>query len=298
MSFSSDVKKELLNCINKDKHCQIAELASIICFDGKLSNDKNKNTYLNVESDNENIVKKYYTLVNKIVTVNKFERVSNEEAKRVLKTVKMLNEDSDILNIRLDYVDECLLEKSCCKRAFLRGAFITAGTISDPNKSYHFEIVCNTLNQADEIKKVMGFFDVKPKIVERKNNYVLYLKEGSQIAEVLNVMEAHKSLLDFENIRILKEMRNSVNRKVNCETANISKTINASVKQIEDIQLIEEVIGISNLPDTLREMATVRLEYPDVPLKDLGDYLSTPIGKSGVNHRLRRICEIADKIRK
>ena len=147
------------------------------------------------------------------------------------------------------------------------------------------------------MREILEFFEVRAKIVSRKNHFVVYLKEGSQIVDVLNVMGAHKSLMDLENVRIVKEMRNSVNRKVNCETANISKMINASVKQIEDIEYIEKTIGLSNLPDVLGEMANVRLEHPDTPLKELGEYLSTPIGKSGVNHRLRRISEIADKLR-
>ena len=135
------------------------------------------------------------------------------------------------------------------------------------------------------------------KIVERKKHYVVYLKVGAQIVDILNVMEAHVALMNLENVRILKEMRNSVNRKVNCETANISKTVNAAVKQLEDIIYIKETEGLDQLPDNLKEMALLRLEHPEAPLKELGTYLDPPVGKSGVNHRLRKICEEAERLR-
>ena len=174
---------------------------------------------------------------------------------------------------------------------------MAAGSISDPSKSYHFEIVCNAYKQAGQIQKIMESFQMEAKIVERKNHYVVYLKDGSQIVDMLNVMEAYVSLMNLENVRILKEMRNSVNRKVNCETANIGKTVNAAVKQIADIELIRDMMGLDHLPDNLREMALLRLEYPEAALKELGNYLEPPVGKSGVNHRLRKLGEIADKLR-
>ena len=174
---------------------------------------------------------------------------------------------------------------------------MAAGSISDPSKSYHFEIVSKAKEQAEQIQGIMESFQMEAKIVERKNHHVVYLKDGSQIVDMLNVMEAYVSLMNLENVRILKEMRNSVNRKVNCETANIGKTVNAAVKQIADIELIRDMIGLDNLPDNLREMALLRLEYPEAALKELGNYLEPPVGKSGVNHRLRKLGEIAEKLR-
>ena len=193
--------------------------------------------------------------------------------------------------------DGMLVQQTCCKRAFIRGAFMAAGSISDPNKSYHFEIVCHTLEQAQQLKELMEFFEAEPKIVERKERMVVYLKEGSQIVDLLNVMEAYVSLMNLENVRILKEMRNSVNRRVNCETANITKTVTAATRQIEDIIYIRDHYGLENLPEPLSQMAEVRLENPDAPLKELGEYLDPPVGKSGVNHRLRKLSELADRIR-
>lgn len=295
MSFSSDVKNELYGNISKARHCQIAELSAIISFGCKLRLEENE-SILEIEQDNDRLQRKFFSLINKIHSFDKSKSVTGDRIVEVLKTTKFIN-DEKLEGTELDYINKLIIQQPCCKKAFIRGAFLSAGTISDPNKSYHFEIIARTSRQAEELREILEFFEVRAKIVSRKNHFVVYLKEGSQIVDVLNVMGAHKSLMDLENVRIVKEMRNSVNRKVNCETANISKMINASVKQIEDIEYIEKTIGLSNLPDVLGEMASVRLEHPDTPLKELGEYLSTPIGKSGVNHRLRRISEIADKLR-
>jgi hypothetical protein len=152
------------------------------------------------------------------------------------------------------------------------------------------------MEQAVQLQELMASFEVEPKIVERKERYVVYLKEGSQIVDMLNVMEAYVSLMNLENVRILKEMRNSVNRKVNCETANINKTVNAAVKQLEDIRRIRDTIGFEHLPYQLAQIAQVRLDYPDATLKELGTYLDPPVGKSGVNHRLRKLAAVAEKL--
>ena len=170
-------------------------------------------------------------------------------------------------------------------------------TFSDPEKSYHFEIVCASMGKAQQIQKIMRCFALDAKIVSRKKSFVVYLKEGAQIVDVLNVMEAHQSLMELENIRILKDMRNTVNRKVNCETANINKTVSAAVKQIDDIRYIEETKGLDKLPEGLKDMALTRLTYPEASLKELGALLQNPVGKSGVNHRLRKLSEMAEEIR-
>lgn len=174
---------------------------------------------------------------------------------------------------------------------------MAAGSISNPQKSYHFEIVCKSRSQAEQIQEILKGFDTDAKIVGRKSHYVVYLKEGSNIVDCLNVMEAYVSLMNLENVRILKEMRNSVNRKVNCETANIKKTVNAAVKQIEDIELIRDKTGLEKLPDVLKETARLRLEYPEATLKELGGYFDPPVGKSGVNHRLKKLSAIAEELR-
>lgn len=196
-----------------------------------------------------------------------------------------------------DIVQEGLLERTCCVRAYIRGAFLAAGSISDPEKGYHFEIVTSGQPKAEQLVEKLEMFDIEAKTIERKGHVVVYIKEGSQIVDALNVMEAHNALMDLENVRILKEVRNSVNRQVNCETANINKTVNAAVKQIEDIEYIRQEVGFEELPQTLKETAILRLEYPEVPLKELGNMANPPIGKSGINHRLRKLGQIADELR-
>ncbi len=177
------------------------------------------------------------------------------------------------------------------------GSLPWAGSMSDPNKSYHFEIVCDSDVMAKQIQRLMCDFSMDAKIVRRKKSYVVYLKEGDQIADILNIMEAHVSLMELENIRILKDMRNTVNRKVNCETANINKTVSAAVKQLEDITYLRDNMGLEKLAEGLREVAYARLSHPDATLKELGELLSPPVGKSGVNHRLRKLSDLAEKER-
>lgn len=297
MSFSREVKNELAEHVDKARHCQLAELAAIISHEARVCVREGE-TRLEFQSDNPLTQKKYFTLLAITTTIDSNELdLGQADAKEVLTTVKMWKGQNADQPLCMDVVDGLLLQQTCCKRAYIRGAFLAAGSISDPNKSYHFEIVCRTQEQGEQLQQVMMDFGVDAKIVERKKHYVVYLKEGAQIVDMLNVMGAHVALMNLENVRILKEMRNSVNRKVNCETANISKTVNAAVRQVEDIQLIVEKQGMSSLPENLQEIARVRMENPDMPLKELGALLTPPIGKSGVNHRLRRIGEIADRLR-
>ena len=183
------------------------------------------------------------------------------------------------------------------RRAFLREWFVSAGSISDPMKSYHFEIVCKEQAQAEVLKGLLNGYELDAKIADRKGSYVVYLKEGDQISDALALMGARGAVMTFQNARVRRDVRGSINRRVNCETANIKKTVSAAVSQIEDIRLIEEKRGLSSLPKNLREIAELRLEYPDTSLADLGGLLDPPVGKSGVNHRLRRIGDIAESIR-
>lgn len=281
MSFSSEVKEELSRHLGKSRHCQVAELAALIAFEGKACV---------TESENQLLKEKYELLVKKLLLEE------DNIQKRIFSAVKMWNDEAGKPEIT-DTVNGMLIQQICCRRAFIRGAFLAGGSISDPNKSYHFEIVCRSEMQAVQLQEIINSFGMDAKIVARKKYQVVYLKEGAQIVDILNVMEAHVALMNLENVRILKEMRNSVNRKVNCETANISKTVNAAVKQLDDIAYIRDNAGLSSLPDNLKEMALLRLEKPDTSLKELGTYLNPPVGKSGVNHRLRRISEIADQLR-
>lgn len=277
MSFSSDVKEELARQYSKSRHCQIAELSAMIMQEGRISMDPFS---LSFDTENQTLIEKYTSLMKRAFDIDVETGLDSQDCKKIIEAIQSL-----------------YLEKTCCKRAFIRGAFMASGSMTDPNKSYHFEIVCRTPEQAARLQELMREFETDPKIIERKNYYVVYLKEGSQIVDMLNVMEAYVSLMNLENVRILKEMRNSVNRQVNCETANISKTVNAAVKQIADIELIRDTDGLDSLPLPLREMAIIRLEHPEAPLKELGKYMDPPVGKSGINHRLRKLAAVADGIR-
>ena len=169
--------------------------------------------------------------------------------------------------------------------------------MSNPAKGYHLEIVCMSGKKAEQLQSVMHAFEIEAKVVIRKKEYVVYLKEGDAVTNCLQVMGAQSALMEFENVRILKDMRNTVNRKVNCETANIHKTVSAAVKQVEDITYIKNTVGLDELPEGLEEIAKIRLQYPEATLKELGDLLTVPLGKSGVNHRLRKLSNMAEKLR-
>ncbi len=312
MSFSGSVKEELLGCIDNARHCRIAEVAAVLAFDGEIVRLPSGEIDLRVSSENESLVRKYFTLLEKTFTMknsvsiddritkknNRFvvELEEPESTVKILQAVKLLGNDrtpqvSDAL------VNQMVVQRNCCRRAFIRGAFLCAGSISDPEKFYHFEIVCGSKAKAVQLMELIQSFEVDAKIVQRKKYYVVYVKEGAQIVELLGIMGAGVSLMNLENVRILKDMRNTVNRKVNCETANINKTVNAAVKQVEDILYIRDTAGLDSLPENLEETALLRLEYPQASLKELGALLSTPVGKSGINHRLRKICSIANELR-
>ena len=309
MSFSRDVKEELSKIDVPARHCQIAEITAIISICGHVVISARDKYSVKIHTENRAVARKYFTLLQKafkidaeiairqnvnlknsrIYTVTVNDHVS---AVRILQATRLMNENQEIQE-NMSVVNNIIIMKECCKRAYIRGAFLAAGSVSAPEKSYHLEIVCENRPKAVQLSEIIKTFQIDAKIVERKKHFVVYIKEGAGIVDILNVMQAHISLLNLENVRILKEMRNSVNRQVNCETANLSKTVNAAVRQVEDIHYIENTIGLSALPDVLKEAAQARLQNPDISLKELGAVLTPPLGKSGVNHRLKRISEIA-----
>ena len=287
MSFSSKVKEELSRQLSSARHCQIAEIAAILSLCGRIQISENDRYRVKIHTENEAVARKYFTLLKKTYNIDTDVKISEEQMRNVIDKIGDLSEP----------VSPLLIKNSCCQRAFLRGAFLCIGSMSDPQKSYHLEFVCTDEDKARQLQSVIQGFDIEAKIVLRKKYYVVYLKEGSGIVDLLNVCEAPVALMKLENLRIVKEMRNSVNRRVNCETANITKTVNAATRQIEDIIYIRDHYGLENLPEPLSQMAEARLENPDAPLKELGEYLDPPVGKSGVNHRLRKLSELADRIR-
>ena len=287
MSFSAEVKEELAKHISPARHCQMAELSAMLHYAGQYGLMEDGTLTIGFQSENEAVLRKGFTLLKKAYKIDSVIGVKGQKK-------------ADLLAIMGDLsgpADTSLLKQACCRRAFIRGAFLSCGSISDPTKGYHLEFVCNNRTQAEQLQEIIGQFDIEAKIVCRKKYFVVYVKEGAGIVELLNIMEAHVALMNLENLRILKEMRNSINRRVNCEAANIQKTVQASTRQVEDIIYLRDYYGFSRLPDNLREMAEVRLAYPEAALKELGEYLSPPVGKSGVNHRLRKLSELAEKLR-
>lgn len=305
MSFSSKVKEEIARHISTARHCQLAEIAAITAFNGEIFVDRLGDYSIKILSDNPIVIRKYFTLLRKTFNIeaenfidlstNRILINDSYEAKRILSALKMIDQEGCVVRGRL--VNPLIVQQQCCRRSFIRGAFLASGSVSDPTRFYHLEIVCTTAEKAEQLVEIMESFGVEAKIVQRKKYYVVYVKEGAYIVELLNIMEAHVALMELENVRILKEMRNSVNRQVNCETANLNKTISAAIKQVRDIQYIRDTVGLESLKPNLREVAYARLENEDMNLKDLGQMLAPPVGKSGVNHRLRKLSEVAEEIR-
>ncbi len=318
MSFSSDVKKELARNISAARHCRIAELAGMIgmvghvdCQDGKpvrIVISTERSVIANTMSE---LIKKLFGLVPECSVKRTgadsrvYRMVFNrqEDVERILTTLKIAkkteNSSGNVCDMDCQemHISGLVIQKDCCRRAFIKGVFMTSGSISDPEKGYHFEIVCDNPERAELISSIIHNFGIDSKVIARKRYHVVYIKDGTMIVDMLNLMGAYSSLMDMENIRILKDIANNVNRKVNCEAANLNKTVNAAVRQIEDIEYIIKVKGIHYLPDNLVELAQARLEARDASLKELGEMINPPIGKSGVNHRLRKISEIADHLR-
>ena len=302
MSFSGQIKEELAQVISSPRHCQLAELAALVQFCGHIEEDGS----LLVQSENPLVIRKCFTLLkktfkieaaakNQMQTQNYRLFVTGEDAFRVLEALKICDTAGHLMMRHL--TDPVLIKNSCCKRAYLRGCYMAVGSMSDPYKSYHLELVCGLQAQAEQLLKILHDFSLDAKMIVRKKYYVVYMKEGENIADFLNITEAHKALMEFENTRIYKGMCNMVNRKVNCEAANITKTVNAATRQVEDIRLIREKMGLEGLPEPLRQMAYVRLENPQASLGELGKLLDPPVGKSGVNHRLRKLGELAKELK-
>jgi DNA-binding protein WhiA len=312
MSFSSKAKNELARIRTEGICCNRAELSGIVRVSGSLEFAGKNLMNLRIVTENPAVArlifilfKKVYRLHSDLVmkenkTLNKHHlyEIYIKNANEILTDLDILRveEDSYLLN---DQLPKNLLKKNCCKKAYLRGIFLGGGSLSAPEKSYHLELITHNDYYADELVNFMNtHYNLGAKYTLRKKNYIVYMKESEKIVDFLNIISAHQTLLAYENVRIIKQMRNDVNRVVNCETANLTKTIDASYEQINAIKIIEETEGLDSLPDRLREIAYARLENPESSLKELGESLSPPIGKSGVNHRLKKLLEIADTIQR
>lgn len=296
ISYSAALKKEL-TYLEKDKgrHCLIAELYALMRTSANIF-EKSSVKIIVLNSDNLFLAIRFAELIHaafgfraevSVRTSSKSKKrhylvfISGEDAKRVQKAME----------------SAMILKQLCCKQAYLRGVFLACASICNPGKNYHLEYVFSDKDIAHELMEVFTHFEISSRLIMRKKSHVLYIKDGEKISQVLGLIGARKHLLDFESLRVFKTVSNEVNRKVNCETANIAKTAKAFVSFQEDIEYIERVQGIRSLPGQLIEVATLKIEHPGATLKEIGEMLNPPISKSGVNHRLRKISKIADKLR-
>lgn len=313
MSFSSNVKNEISKVIMEEKCCQIAELSALIKMTGTIQLAGKNRICIKLITENAAIARKIFTMLKSnfdihtqvVMAKNRQLKknysytllVNSEEASEsILRGLEIIKNKGNSFRIN-QRIPQNIVKNECCKKAYLRGVFLGGGSISDPEKTYHLEVVTSNKGYAEDIKNLINTYGLNAKIVIRKNSYVVYLKEGENIVDFLNIIGAHNALLNLENVRIYKEMRNNVNRIVNCETANLSKTVNAAMRQIRNIKYIKENLGFNKLPKNLREIAEMRLLHQDASLKELGEMMNPPVGKSGVNHRLRKLDEIAEDIR-
>ncbi|WP_251547412.1 DNA-binding protein WhiA [Limosilactobacillus caecicola] len=307
MSYASQVKKELTGLqVHKDN--AKAELMALIRMNGALG-IANQQMVLSVQTESPAIARRIYSLLKEffdveadIVVRRKMKlKKNNTYVVRLQYHVKELLSELGILDgfhIK-ERVPMELLKNDLMVQSYLRGAFLAGGSVNNPETSrYHLEIYSLYEEHNEMVAEMINHFHLNARTTARRSGFIVYLKEAEKIADFLQLIGATNSMLEFENIRIVRDMRNSVNRLVNCENANMDKVANAANKQVENIQFIDRHVGLNNLPDKLREIALTRLSHPEVSLKELGTLVpGGPISKSGVNHRLRKLNAYAEKIR-
>ncbi len=296
MSFSSEVKEEiskLSNLANKDivKYELLGYIAT-----NHIAVEKNK---LKFSTENEYNINRFGKLLSNLNYANyEIQMVGKNFCITIpIPTLNEIEHKNSKIFLKKDIIEKTLNENEILAKAFVRGTFLGSGSISNPKSTYHLEILFETEENAQITLNILKKYQIFGKILKKKNDYSLYIKDGDEIANFLALIQANKSVLKYEDIRVLRDIRNDINRKVNCETANLTKTIDAAVKQIEDINYLQEIGELKNLSEALQEIANLRLENPDVSLQELGKMLKNPIGKSGVNHRLKAIQKIAQEKR-
>lgn len=315
MSFSSTVKNELCRHEDAGSCCDLSELAAAISLNGMASAAGNGDVNIKITTENAAFARRVYSHIKRMfgicpeVTIRKSKKLKKHVSYIIVVTsglgaARLLEKTETDIEYSDDGQPSGIIlksngfKKACCRKAFLKGAFLAGGSVSDPEKTYHLELTSRSRQLALELSRILGTFRLNARIIKRKGSFVTYLKEGENIVDFLNIIGAHTALMELENVRILKGMRNNVNRIVNCETANLGKTVNASVRQVENIRYIMENMSPGTLPESLREIAELRLTYSDANLIELGQLLRPPLGKSGVNHRLRKLDRIAENHKK
>lgn len=313
MSFSQTAKNEICRISGEENCCHIAELSALIKTSGTISLNGQHNIGFRVTTESPAIARRVYSLIKNSFSIKPEVLLKrNRQLKKNNIYMVVVSHDRGAINvlkscgilssaekgISINYgIKKSIISNECCRRAYIRGAFLGGGSVTNPEKTYHLEFVTHIQEHAEDLSALINSYGLNSKVIRRKSSFVVYLKEGEQIVDLLNIIGAHTSLLDLENVRIYKEMRNNVNRLVNCETANLNKTVNASVRQVECIKFIKNTVGLKKLPPNLRQISEARLNHPDASLKELGELFDPPIGKSGVNHRLRKLEQFAEELR-
>lgn len=311
MSFSTNVKNEISRIIPEGDCCKKAELSGMIRVGGSITIGSNMQMALEMRTENAATARKFLKLVKAAYGIETEINIlrKNRLKKNNIYIVK-ITEETSVKKVLVDLgisddgfflnagINQEIMENLCCKRSFIRGLFLGSGSVTDPDYGYHLEVVFESEDIAQVLVDLLSDFELTAKITQRKSTYLVYLKESEQISTFLSIIEAHNALFSLENTRIQKGMRNQVNRLVNCETANMNKSIDAAFKQIENIDIINSYMGLDSLPENLKELALLRLDNPEKSLKELGEMLTPPVGKSGVNHRMRKIEAIAKSYRK
>lgn len=309
MTYASDMKKELtLIELNNSKEF-LSELSALIKMNGVLTINNGKLS-ISVQTENASIARRIFSLIKHFYDVHinisvrkKMKLKKNnvyicrleDRVKEILTDLYILNNDYT-LNTK---ISNELINTNEKKRAYLRGAFLAGGSINNPKTSrYHLEIFSQYAEHNEGLNNILNSYDLNSRTLERKKGFIVYIKESEKIAEFINIVGAYQSLFQFEDERILRDINNSVNRMQNCDLANLNKTVNASAKQVEDINTIEERLGLDNLDEKLRVVAEARLNNPELPLKEIAEMIEDgKLTKSGLNHRLRKISIIAQQLR-
>lgn len=308
MSFSSDTKNELVKVQNVSTSSAVCELMGAVAFGGRIKRENGVFKVI-IVTENAKIARRIYKLMKdaagveskikifKTISGNVFYHIytENQDAVSLMLVLGFIAKPSDINYLTGFRVNTEYIDKSAKMKAFLRGVFLTSGSVMSPEKKYHMEFAISSYGLHNDAYVIMKALGLKPRVVVRGSNMVIYFKNSDEIADILTLMGAYKVLMDFHNAKILKEIRNNVNRTLNCEAANLQKMVDASMEQVMAINKLIENGKFDVLPDNLKEVARLRLEYREHSLKELGEMLDPPLGKSGVNHRLRKIQEIAEK---
>lgn len=299
MGFSRTTRDELARIMPERRCCQLAELAGLAYVDGTLTGSG-----YDVVAGQAAAARKVYRLFKQLyqpqmeVKVRHGARFSKHHVYivRIPHQPGLERITKSLAGVQRRY-SLGRWGRACCRRAFLRGVYLGRGSATDPSKNYHLEIITDTFRQAALVQSCTETFGLSPGVVRRKNRVTLYFKDAGLIGQFLSLLGAHTAVLRLESVRVVKEMRNQANRLVNCETANLDKTLEASLRQVENIRLIERKMGLESLTRDLKEISRLRLQYPYASLKELGQLLDAPLSKSGVNHRLRKLDDIADELR-